>query len=134
MSSLARAAAGTPFDGGSTPLGSAAAGADERPVGAFGVCTIVFGLSRSVVLSLAALFVLGSGDMLYLSVGQSLQRVHGPAEELAEDDAGRHAERNPERQITLEESETFACGHTRLTESVPGIVSMNARIWSRTRR
>ena len=47
-------------------------------VGAFGVCTLVFGLSRSVVLSLAALFVLGSGDMLSVYVRGILVQLNTP--------------------------------------------------------
>src|SRR3979411_2782227 len=33
-------------------------------VGGFGVCTIVFGLSRSLTLSLVALLLLGASDMI----------------------------------------------------------------------
>ncbi|MGA2563595.1 MAG: MFS transporter, partial [Steroidobacteraceae bacterium] len=47
-------------------------------VGLFGVCTIVFGLSRSVALSLAALFLLGSGDMLSVYVRGILVQLNTP--------------------------------------------------------
>jgi len=47
-------------------------------VGVFGVCTIVFGLSHSVALSLAALFVLGSGDMLSVYVRGILVQLNTP--------------------------------------------------------
>jgi len=47
-------------------------------VGLFGICTIVFGLSRSVVLSLAALLVLGSGDMLSVYVRGILVQLNTP--------------------------------------------------------
>jgi MFS family permease len=41
-------------------------------VGAFGVATIVFGLSTNFYLSLAALVVLGAGDMVSVFVRQNL--------------------------------------------------------------
>ena len=47
-------------------------------VGLFGVATIVFGLSKSMTLSLAALFVLGAADMLSVYVRQSLIQLYTP--------------------------------------------------------
>lgn len=44
----------------------------------FGVATIVFGLSRSMPLSLAALFIVGSADMFSVYVRQSLIQLHTP--------------------------------------------------------
>jgi len=47
-------------------------------VAVFGLCTIVFGLSRNVYLSLAALFVLGCGDMLSIYVRGILVQLNTP--------------------------------------------------------
>ncbi len=47
-------------------------------VGVFGLCTIVFGLSRNVLLSVAALFVLGCGDMLSVYVRGILVQLNTP--------------------------------------------------------
>jgi MFS family permease len=47
-------------------------------VAIFGVCTIVFALSRNVALSLAALLVLGSGDMLSIYVRGILVQLNTP--------------------------------------------------------
>jgi MFS family permease len=47
-------------------------------VAIFGVATIVFGLSRSMPLSLAALFVVGAGDMFSVYIRQSLIQLHTP--------------------------------------------------------
>jgi hypothetical protein len=47
-------------------------------VAAFGVCTIVFGLSRSVWLSVLALLLLGSGDMLSIYVRGILVQLNTP--------------------------------------------------------
>jgi MFS family permease len=44
----------------------------------FGAATIVFGLSRSLPLSLVALFVVGSADMFSVYVRQSLIQLHTP--------------------------------------------------------
>jgi hypothetical protein len=44
----------------------------------FGAATIIFGLSRSMPLSLAALFVVGSADMFSVYVRQSLIQLHTP--------------------------------------------------------
>ncbi|MDJ0977689.1 MAG: MFS transporter [Erythrobacter sp.] len=44
----------------------------------FGVATIVFAFSRSMTLSLAMLFVIGSADMLSVYVRQSLVQLHTP--------------------------------------------------------
>ena len=44
----------------------------------FGAATIVFGLSTSMPLSLAALFVVGSADMFSVYVRQSLIQIHTP--------------------------------------------------------
>ncbi len=47
-------------------------------VAVFGVCTIVFGLSRSFLLSLAALFVLGCADMVSVFIRQNLVQLATP--------------------------------------------------------
>lgn len=47
-------------------------------VGVFGAATIVFGLSRSMPLSLACLFLLGAADMLSVYVRQSLIQIYTP--------------------------------------------------------
>ena len=47
-------------------------------VAAFGVATIVFGLSTWMPLSLAALFVVGAGDMFSVYIRQSLIQLHTP--------------------------------------------------------
>ncbi|WP_039997355.1 MFS transporter [Sphingomonas sanxanigenens] len=47
-------------------------------VAAFGAATIVFGLSRSMPLSLAALAVLGAADMMSVYVRQSLIQLYTP--------------------------------------------------------
>jgi MFS family permease len=47
-------------------------------VAVFGVATIVFGLSRSLPLSLAALFALGAGDMLSVYVRHMLVQLETP--------------------------------------------------------
>jgi hypothetical protein len=47
-------------------------------VALFGLCTIVFGLSRSVPLSVAALFLLGCGDMLSIYVRGILVQLNTP--------------------------------------------------------
>lgn len=44
----------------------------------FGAATIVFGLSRSMPLSLAALFAIGAADMFSVYVRQSLIQIHTP--------------------------------------------------------
>lgn len=44
----------------------------------FGVATIVFGLSTSMPLSLAALFVVGAADMFSVYIRQSLIQLHTP--------------------------------------------------------
>lgn len=49
-------------------------------VGLFGLCTVVFGLSRSFPLSLAALTVLGGADMVSVYVRQSLLQLYTPDE------------------------------------------------------
>jgi MFS family permease len=49
-------------------------------VGVFGGATIVFGLSRSMPLSLAALTILGAADMLSVYVRQSLIQLYTPDE------------------------------------------------------
>jgi MFS family permease len=46
----------------------------------FGACTIVFGLSRSFALSLAALIVLGASDMINVVVRMSLVQLRTPDE------------------------------------------------------
>lgn len=47
-------------------------------VGVFGVCMVVFGLSRSFVLSLAALAVSGAADMVSVIVRQTLVQIETP--------------------------------------------------------
>lgn len=47
-------------------------------VALFGVCTLVFGVSHSVVLSVAALLLLGSGDMLSIYVRGILVQLNTP--------------------------------------------------------
>jgi predicted MFS family arabinose efflux permease len=44
----------------------------------FGIATIIFGLSRSMPLSLVCLFVVGSADMFSVYVRQSLIQLHTP--------------------------------------------------------
>ena len=47
-------------------------------VAIFGVATIVFGLSKSMPISLAALFVVGAADMFSVYIRQSLIQLHTP--------------------------------------------------------
>jgi MFS family permease len=47
-------------------------------VGVFGLATIVFGLSTSLPLSLAMLFIIGAADMFSVYVRQSLIQLHTP--------------------------------------------------------
>ena len=47
-------------------------------VGLFGLATIVFGLSRNLTLSLAALAVLGAADMISVYIRSSLIQLHTP--------------------------------------------------------
>jgi MFS family permease len=47
-------------------------------VGMFGVCTLIFGASRSFALSLAALFVLGCSDMLSVYIRGILVQLRTP--------------------------------------------------------
>jgi MFS family permease len=47
-------------------------------VALFGVCTLIFGLSRNVGLSLAALFLLGCGDMLSVYIRGILVQLNTP--------------------------------------------------------
>jgi hypothetical protein len=47
-------------------------------VGAFGIATLVFALSKSLPLSLLALAVLGGGDMLSVYVRQTLVQIATP--------------------------------------------------------
>jgi MFS family permease len=49
-------------------------------VGIFGVATVVFGLSRSIPLSLAALLVIGASDMVSVVVRSSLVQLATPPE------------------------------------------------------
>jgi MFS family permease len=49
-------------------------------VAAFGVCTIVFGLSRSVPLSLVALALAGASDMVSVNVRQTMVQLTTPDE------------------------------------------------------
>jgi len=47
-------------------------------VAVFGAATVAFGLSRSIPVSLACLFLLGAADMLSVYVRQSLIQIHTP--------------------------------------------------------
>ncbi len=47
-------------------------------VGIFGVATVVFGLSTSMPLSLAMLFIVGAADMFSVYIRQSLIQLHTP--------------------------------------------------------
>jgi MFS family permease len=47
-------------------------------VAGFGVCTIIFGLSRSLVLSLIALFLLGASDMISVIIRATLVQLGTP--------------------------------------------------------
>lgn len=47
-------------------------------VGAFGVCMVVFGLSRSFVMSLLALTVSGAADMVNVVIRQTLVQLETP--------------------------------------------------------
>ncbi|MGB3738092.1 MAG: MFS transporter [Pontixanthobacter sp.] len=49
-------------------------------VALFGVATIVFGMSRSMPLSLAMLFIIGAADMFSVYIRQSLIQLHTPDE------------------------------------------------------
>jgi len=49
-------------------------------VAVFGVATIVFGLSQSLILSLAALVVLGAADMISVVIRQTLVQIRTPNE------------------------------------------------------
>jgi MFS family permease len=49
-------------------------------VASFGVCTIIFGLSRSLVLSLVALFLLGASDMISVIIRATLTQLRTPDE------------------------------------------------------
>ena len=49
-------------------------------VAAFGACTVVFGLSRNVALSVAALVVLGACDMVSVVVRHTLVQISTPDE------------------------------------------------------
>jgi hypothetical protein len=49
-------------------------------VGGFGVCTIIFGLSRSLALSLVALLLLGASDMISVIIRSILVQLATPDE------------------------------------------------------
>ena len=49
-------------------------------VGGFGVCTIIFGLSRSLALSLVALLLLGASDMVSVIIRSILVQLATPDE------------------------------------------------------
>jgi MFS family permease len=49
-------------------------------VAIFGIATIVFGLSRSLLLSLACMAILGAADMISVYVRQSLMQIATPDE------------------------------------------------------
>jgi MFS family permease len=49
-------------------------------VGGFGICTIIFGISKSLVLSLAALICLGAADMVSVIIRATLVQLRTPDE------------------------------------------------------
>jgi MFS family permease len=49
-------------------------------VAGFGICTIIFGVSRSLVLSLAALIFLGAADMVSVIIRATLVQLRTPDE------------------------------------------------------
>ncbi len=49
-------------------------------VAGFGICTILFGVSRSLIVSLAALFLLGASDMVSVIIRATLVQVATPDE------------------------------------------------------
>ena len=49
-------------------------------VAAFGVCTIIFGISHSLILSLVALFLLGASDMVSVIIRATLVQLSTPDE------------------------------------------------------
>ncbi len=61
-------------------------------VAVFGVATIVFGLSTSMPLSLAALFVVGAGDMFSVYIRQSLIQLHTPDDKRGRVSSVSHAD------------------------------------------
>jgi MFS family permease len=60
------------------PLGGRAGVKMFLGVASFGIATIVFGLSQSFPLSLAALFVIGASDMVSVVVRQTLVQLNTP--------------------------------------------------------
>ena len=60
------------------PLGRRAGSTMLWCVAGFGVSTILFGLSRSLVVSLIALFFVGATDMVSVIVRQTLIQVGTP--------------------------------------------------------
>jgi hypothetical protein len=62
------------------PLGPRAGPAMLWCVGGFGVATIIFGLSRSLVVSLIALLLVGATDMVSVIVRQMLIQIGTPDE------------------------------------------------------
>jgi MFS family permease len=62
------------------PLGRRAGSTMLWCVAGFGVATILFGLSRSLALSLLALFLVGATDMVSVIVRQTLIQVGTPDE------------------------------------------------------
>ncbi|HVY00509.1 MAG TPA: MFS transporter [Pseudorhodoplanes sp.] len=60
------------------PLGRRAGVKMFAGVASFGLATVVFGLSESFTLSLAALFVLGASDMVSVVVRQTLVQINTP--------------------------------------------------------
>jgi MFS family permease len=71
-------AAGMAFALGRWPLHRRAGHWMFYGVAAFGVATVIFGLSKSMVLSLIALIVLGAADMVSVYVRQSLVQIATP--------------------------------------------------------
>ncbi len=67
---------------GRRPMGFHAGATMLGGVALFGVATVVFGLSRSLPLSLAALGVLGAADTLSVVVRQSLVQLRTPRDML----------------------------------------------------
>jgi len=62
------------------PLRSRAGAAMLWCVAAFAVCTVIFGLSRNLVLSLVALFLVGASDMVSVVVRSTLVQLGTPDE------------------------------------------------------
>lgn len=62
------------------PLRGSAGSALLWSVGGFGVCTIIFGVSRSLAVSLVALVLLGASDMISVIIRATLTQLRTPDE------------------------------------------------------